>query len=179
MDYLRVVLVVVITAMVGGQLIVAAALKIRGFGAYTAAIGSKRAAHLVVAGNFVLGSWCLLARPYGQIMWVAVGAFFTLGAVHRARVVLSPSRISCLCAHPAKGTEWPDVASNIVIAITAVLVGALHWKAPAWFTPIAITAELSFICACVHAGFRGRGRDRIDRLSHPSSNYSLTTVIEA
>jgi hypothetical protein len=161
------VLVVVMTTIVGGQLIVAATLKLRGFHAYTAAIGSKRSAYLVVGVDSALGTWCLLGRPYGQIMWVVVGAFFTLGAVHRTQVVLSPARTSCLCAHPAKTTEWPDVASNVVIAVAAVLFGAVNWRTPTWFAPVAMIAEVIFVCACVHAASQGKAH-RAKRLSNPT-----------
>lgn len=156
MTLLSTIVAIIVTIVVSGQLIVASVLKLRGFGAYMANVGSIHLALLLIGADLALCTWCVVGRPYGQVMWLCVAAFFILGAAHRTRVVLSPTRVSCVCAHPGAVTAWPDVASNVVIAATALLLGVMRWQAPAWFVPITIVAEAVFVGTCLKAVYRPR-----------------------
>lgn len=116
----------------GGQLLVAATAKLSGFVSFTQEIGDRRLAWGLVLLEIALGLWAAIGIDAGSPLFVLLAGFYGAGAVHRARVVRSPTKTSCLCAHAGKRTTWADVVANVLVAGTALAVAAIGPDRPLW-----------------------------------------------
>jgi hypothetical protein len=142
--------------LVAAQLLVAASAKLSGYQVFASRLGRSRpGAPVLIATEIVLGlGAATLAAPF-DLSFVAIAAFYALGGVHRAYVVLSPVPKTCLCAHPGKRTTWVDVIANGTMACCAIAVvivdrppppaaGALGGVLAATYLGLWLRAELSF-----------------------------------
>jgi hypothetical protein len=107
--------------LVAAQLLVAATAKLSGYQVFATRLGRSRpGAPVLIATEIVLGlGAATLAAPF-DLSFGAIAAFYALGGVHRAYVVLSPVPTTCLCAHPGKRTTWIDVIANGAMVCCAI-----------------------------------------------------------
>lgn len=171
MKFVTIAVGVCLSFVAGGQLLVAGSQKLRGFRAYSSSVGSPSLAAAIVAVDLVLGTWCLAARPYHSVLWWALAAFFATGAGYRAKVVLSPTRVSCACS-PGAATDWPDVAANLIIAAAAIVVATTHVELPRTISLFSICVAAIFLFA-VFASGQLRHRAPAGRLARRSRQTSV------
>jgi hypothetical protein len=142
--------------LAAAQLLVAASAKLSGYQVFATMLGRSRpGAPVLIATEIALGLGAATFAAPLALSLGAIAAFYAVGGVHRAVVVLSPVPKTCLCAHPGERTTWVDVLANVAMVSCAVALvvvdrpppppaGALGGVLAVAYLALWLRAELTF-----------------------------------